>query len=321
MSILGRSPRNLLTLVLVAGLSAAPTPATAAPDDGARRSGPARINLPNGFQPEGIAIGRRPFAYLGSLADGDIYRANLRTGGGRVIHQGVAGSQAVGLKLGPKGRLWVAGGAGGSAKVVSIRTGRTLATYDLAGATTGPIFINDVVLRRGAAWFTDSRRAVLYKVSPLKGRPADARIRRVPLTGPWNQTENEFNANGISTTPNGRALLVVDSFAGKLFRVNPRTGRVAVVRLGGFALTGGDGMLRRGRTLYVAANQYQDYKVVVLRLGRDGRSGRVVRTLRRPNFDFPTTIARFRSALYLPNARFATAPTPTTTYWITRVRP
>ncbi len=319
MSPLGRSTRNLLTLVLVAGLTiTAPTPATAAPGDGAR-GWPHRINLPDGFRPEGIAIGRRPFAYLGSLADGDIYRANLRTGGGRVIHQGVAGSQAVGLKLGPKGRLWVAGGAGGSAKVVSTRTGLTLATYDLAGATTGPIFINDVVLYKGAAWFTDSRRAVLYKVSSIKGRPANARIRRVPLTGPWNQTENEFNANGITTTPNGRALLVVDSFAGKLFRVNPRTGRVAVVRLGGYSLANGDGLLRRGRTLYVAQNALN--KVAVLRIGGDGRFGHFVRALRRPGFDFPTTIARFRSALYLPNARFSTPPTPTTRYWINRVRP
>ena len=33
-----------------------------------------------------------------------------------------------------------------------------------------------------------------------------------------------FNANGIALTPNGRALLVVQSATGLLFRVNPRTG-------------------------------------------------------------------------------------------------
>ncbi|GAA0392433.1 hypothetical protein Acor_17310 [Acrocarpospora corrugata] len=31
-------------------------------------------------------------------------------------------------------------------------------------------------------------------------------------------------------------------------------------------------------------------------------------------FDVPTTIAPFRDRLYLPNARFTTTPTPTTTY-------
>ncbi|MCW2837996.1 MAG: hypothetical protein JWQ15_2110, partial [Marmoricola sp.] len=57
-----------------------------------------------------------------------------------------------------------------------------------------------------------------------------------------------------------------------------------------------------------------------LRLSKDGRSGRLVRTLRSRGFDVPTTIATFGSALYLPSARFTTPPTPTTRYWITRVR-
>jgi sugar lactone lactonase YvrE len=320
MSTLGRSARSLMTFLLVAGLTTtAPSPVTAAPDNGARRpAGPQRINLPDGFQPEGIAIGRGPAAYVGSLADGDIHRANLRTGRGRVISQG-DGTPSVGMKLDRMGRLWVAGGADGDAKVVSTRTGRVLATYDFTGGTTGATFVNDVVLRKRAAWFTDSQRAVLYKVSPVKGRPARARVRTVPLTGAWNQVANQFNANGISTTPDGRALLVVQSFTGKLFRVNPRTGRAAQVGLGGYALANGDGMLRKGRTLYVAQNQ--DNKVAVLRLGKHGRFGHLVRTLRSPGFDVPTTIARSRSALYLPNARFTTPPTPTTHYWITRVRP
>ncbi|MET0998888.1 MAG: superoxide dismutase [Marmoricola sp.] len=316
MSILGRSTRSLLTVLLVAGLTAAAPPGASA----TRTPGPQRINLPDGFQPEGIAIGRRPVAYLGSLAGGDIYRADLRTGRGRVISQGVDGTQAVGMKLGPKGRLWVAGGAGGAAKVVSTRTGRVLATYDFIGTTTGPTFINDVVLRKRAAWFTNSRQAVLHKVSPVKGRPAQARVQTVPLTGAWNQVENEFNANGISTTPDGRALLVVQSVTGKLFRVNPSTGRAVQVGLRGYLLTNGDGMLRKGRTLYVAQNR--DNKVAVLRLTKRGYFGRLVGTLRSPGFDVPTTIARHRSSLYLPNARFGTAtPTPETAdYWITRVR-
>ena len=44
-------------------------------------------------------------------------------------------------------------------------------------------------------------------------------------------------------------------------------------------------------------------------------------TLTSPGFDVPTTIASYRHSLYLPNARFTTPPTPTTDYWITRVRP
>ena len=64
----------------------------AAPD----RPFPARIDLPDGFQPEGIAIGPGATAWLGSLADGDIYRVSLRTGEGSVVVPGT-GTPAVGL--------------------------------------------------------------------------------------------------------------------------------------------------------------------------------------------------------------------------------
>src|SRR4051812_7434776 len=76
----------------------------------------ATIELPDGFQPEGIAIGRAPYAYFGSRLDGDIYRASLRTGRGKVISQG-PGTPSLGLKLDGRGRLFVAGGAGGDARV------------------------------------------------------------------------------------------------------------------------------------------------------------------------------------------------------------
>ncbi len=139
------------------------------------------------------------------------------------------------------------------------------------------------------------------------------------LKGAWNQVAGQFNANGISTTPDGRALLVVQSVTGRLFRVDPQTGRATRVRLGGYTLTNGDGLLRRGNTLYVAQNR--DNKVAVLRLGDRGKVGRLVRTLSRPGFDVPTTIARYRDRLYLPNARFTTTPTPTTPYWVTKLVP
>ena len=314
MSTLALSTRSLAATLLVAGLASPMATSSAAAARGA--SPPSRIDLPNGFQPEGIAKGRGARVYLGSLANGDIYTANLRTGTGHVISQG-DGSPAVGLKLGPKGRLWVAGGPQGDAKVVSTRTGRVLANYNFIRGTTGPSFVNDVVLRKGAAWFTDSQRAELYKVSPLNGRSAQARVRKVRLKGAWNQVPGEFNANGISTTPDGRALLVVQSFTGQLFRVNPRTGHATRVGLGGYTLTNGDGMLRQGRMLFVVQNQLN--KVAALRLGPHGKTGRLVRVLRSRGFDVPTTVAGWRSWLYLPNARFGTDPTPTTRYRIIRV--
>lgn len=270
---------------------------------------PTSFPLPNGFRPEGIATGPGPVAYFGSLADGSIYRVNLVTGRGRILSKG-PGTPSVGLKTDRRGRLFVAGGTGGDGRVIDTRTGRLLASYRFA---TGESFVNDVVLTPHAAYFTDSRNPVLY-VLPL-GRhgklPGQAQVRRVPLTGDLVYEEGN-NANGIARTPDGRALLVVQSNTGELFRVNPRTGVTREVDLGGDSLANGDGLLLRGRTLYAVQNRLN--AVAVLRLNRSGTSAEVVDRVTDPRFDVPTTVAAFGGRLYLPNARFTTPPTPTTPY-------
>jgi sugar lactone lactonase YvrE len=136
------------------------------------------------------------------------------------------------------------------------------------------------------------------------------------LTGDWQQVEG-FNANGIAETPNRKALLVVNSATGLLYRVDPETGQATEVDLGGNSLPNGDGLLVRGRTLYVVQNQ--DNQVAVFRLNAAGTTGQLVDTLTSDDFDIPTTVAAFGNSLYLPNARFNTPPTPDTPYWITRI--
>jgi hypothetical protein len=126
-----------------------------------------------------------------------------------------------------------------------------------------------------------------------------------------------FNANGIAETPNRKALLVVNSATGLLYRVDPETGQATEVDLGGNSLPNGDGLLVRGRTLYVVQNQ--DNQVAVFRLNAAGTAGQLVDTLTSDDFDIPTTVAAFGNSLYLPNARFNTPPTPDTPYWITRI--
>ncbi|MGH3469107.1 MAG: SMP-30/gluconolactonase/LRE family protein [Thermocrispum sp.] len=277
-----------------------------APSAAAHRGFPATIGLPDGFQPEGIAIGKRPVAYLGSLADGSIYRADLRNGRGKIISRG-PGTPSVGLKVDHRGKVYVAGGPAGNARVVDTRTGRVLATHQLA---SGESFVNDVVLTPRGAWFTDSVNPVLYLV-PRNGSP-----RSVPLTGDLVYQEG-FNVNGIARTPDGKGLLVVQTNTGKLFRVEPRTGFTHEVDVNA-TLTNGDGLLLRGRTLYVVQNR--DNVVTVLRLDRAGDRARVVDRITDPRFDVPTTVARFGDRLYLPNARFGTPPEPTTKYQVVAVR-
>jgi len=264
---------------------------------------PATIDLPPGFRPEGIAIGAAPVAFLGSLADGDIYRVDLKTGAGKVISEG-PGTPSVGMKLDGRGRLFVSGGAAGDARVIDTRTGEVLESHQLA---TGTTFINDVALVAGSAWFTDSNNPVLYRLR-------HGTVTNVPITGDFVYGEG-FNANGIAPTPDGKALLVVQSNTGKLFRVD-FTGVSRQVALD-YTLTNGDGLLTSGRTLYAVQNQLNT--VAVLELNRAGTAATLETTVTDPRFDVPTTVATFAHRLYLPNARFTTTPTPTTEYQVVAI--
>jgi sugar lactone lactonase YvrE len=302
---LGAAATLVAAAPAAAGHTAAAPTAVAAVDE----LFPTEIALPDGFQPEGIAIGILPFAFFGSRADGDLYRVNLATGRGTVFSQG-PGTGSLGLKVDLLGRLFVAGGPGGDARVVNAVTGTVLASYPFAVA---PTFVNDVILTPEAAWFTDSLRPQLYKV-PLGsfGRlPDSSAVVTVPLTGAYVH-QSGFNANGIARTPDGAALLIVQSNTGLLFRVDPTTGATTAVDLDGQLLTNGDGLLRQGRTLFAVQNQLN--RVAVIRLNDAGTAGEITGFLTDPRFDIPTTVAAFGDRLYLPNARFSTPPTPTTTY-------
>ena len=179
---------------------------------------PATIPLPNGWQPEGIAVGEGTTFYVGSIPTGAVYRGDLRTGRGSTLVAGAAGRAAIGVEH-DRGRLFVAGGGTGKGFVYDARSGALVRELQLATGG-GATFVNDVVVTRRAAWFTDSNRAALYRV-PLSnsGVPA-ASAQVVPLTGDF-QLVAGFNLNGIDATPDGKTLVVVQSATGKLFRVEP----------------------------------------------------------------------------------------------------
>jgi len=138
-----------LVLGLAPGVAAAQAPMAAT--SGTSTILPTTLNLPNGFQPEGIAIGALPFAFFGSRANGDLFRVNLITGDGQVFSKG-PGTPSLGMKLDLRARLFVAGGTGGDGRVVNAINGDVIASFTFA---TGPTFVNDVILTPDAAWFTD----------------------------------------------------------------------------------------------------------------------------------------------------------------------
>jgi sugar lactone lactonase YvrE len=294
-------------LVALAGLAV-----VAASVAGAQNAFPSRIELPDNFRPEGIAIVGNEF-FVGSIPTGTIYHGDLRTGEGTelVVHDDRA---AIGMKA-DRGRLFVAGGGTGGAWVYDASTGETLAQYSFAGQ---PTFINDVVVTRDAAWFTDSQNPVLYRV-PLgpNGDPA-ATFETLDLEGDFEQQPG-FNTNGIAATPNGKTLVIVQSNTGKLFTVTPGTTTALTdeIELDGENVLQGDGILLDGKTLYVVQNRAN--MIAKIRLTPDLGSGTVLTRITSADFDVPTTIAEHGSRLYAVNARFEPPPRPTPDYWITQV--
>ena len=220
-----------------------------------------------------------------------------------------------GGRLDDRDRLFVAGGSGGDARVLDARSGRVLKSYRLQEGTA---FINDVVLTGGAAWYTDSANPVLFKL-PLGRRFSSelpAAAVRVPITGDLVYATGN-NANGISATPDGRGLIVVQTNTGKLFRTG-YDGRTTEIDLGGESVPNGDGLWLKGTTLYVVQNRLN--VIAKIKLDKRATRGTVVSRTTDPNFDVPTTIAEYGKRFYLPNARFTTPPTPETEYTAVAVR-
>lgn len=301
----------VIVLALVALILASITPAMA------QSVFPPVIPLPDGFQPEGIAVGRGPTFFVGSIPTGSIYHGSLRTGEGQVLVPPQEGRAAIGLDFDNRsGNLFVAGGPTGEAYVYDSESGATLAVYTLT--TDSNVFINDVIVTREAAYFTNSFQPYLYRVplGPGGSLLEQPEIQVIELGGDFIQVGG-FNVNGIAATPNGKWLIIVNSSLGTLYRVDPDSGHATLIDLSGASVPFGDGILLEGRTLYVVQNQLN--QIAVLELSPDLTSGEVVAILTDEDFRVPTTVASFGRYLYAVNARFGTVPTPDTEYEVVQV--
>jgi sugar lactone lactonase YvrE len=309
--------RILIALALVL-CAAVAVPAVAHQGKGKSKvKRPDVIALPNGFQPEGIATGRGSSFFVGSIPTGDIYKGSLRTGEGDVFIDAPDGRSATGLKVDRRNRLFVSGARTGQAYVYDARTGDELKTYQLGAAQTS--FINDVVVTRKAAYFTDSLSDTLYVLDLGKrgALPADARA--LKLTGDFaiDADPATLELNGITATRNGKRLIAVQTRTGQLFSIDPATGATKQIALVGTdALEFGDGLLLHGKKLYVVRNRAN--RVATLRVSRDLSTATLKREVTRPEFVVPTTIARHGSRLYVVNAKFG-QPNPDNSYQVVKV--
>lgn len=292
---------SVLVAVMAAFMIAVPA--------GAAGQFPEVIPLPDGIQPEGIASGRGTEFFAGSLETGAIYRGDLRTGNGEFINspsEFEGFRSALGMKHDSRSdALWVAGGETGQGFVYDAETGDTLDVLSLTEAET--TFVNDVVVTKRAAYFTDSFQPVIYEVPLTSGGMPDGDATTIPLSGDFVFNPGQFNGNGIDATPNGQTLLLVNSSAASLYTVAPDTGAATVIDLGSGSVPNGDGILLDGRTLYVVQNFLN--QIGVVELSPDLSNGVVSPDpITDSDFRIPTTVAEFGSSLYAVNARFDVTP-------------
>lgn len=303
---------NLIVAVMALISTALPASAGGSPF-------PEVIPLPDGIGPEGIASGSGSEFFTGSLASGAIYKGDLRTGTGDFINEPAdfgTPRAALGMKHDPRSDvLWVSGGPTGQAYVYDADSGETLAEIPLASAP--PTFVNDVVVTRSAAYFTDSFQPVIYRV-PVdeRGLPTGPAV-TLPLSGDFVFVPNSFNGNGVDATPNSKTLILVNSATGSLYTVDPGTGAATSIDLGTGSVPSGDGILLDGKTLYVVQNFLN--QIAVVHLSPDLSSGVVAAPITSPEFMIPTTVAEFGNTLYAVNARFDVAPGPMVEYDVVAV--
>jgi streptogramin lyase len=276
--------------------------------------------LPDGFSPEGIAFGAGPTFYVASLASGAILRGDARTGALETLVPPQPGRSGCGVKYDPHGnRLFVGGSLTGQAYVYDASTGATLATYQLGDPTAGITSINDMVVLRDAVYFTDDSRPVIYRLplGPHGELPSPSAVQTIPLTGDFPFLPGGINGNGIVATPNEHALIIDNSFAGGLYRVDPLTGRTTRIDLGAETLPWGDGLVLLGHTLYVVQGALN--QIAVVRLSPDFASGVAHGAITSPVLDFPSSIAMLGHSLYAVNARFDVESGPHVRYQVVRL--
>jgi sugar lactone lactonase YvrE len=294
-----RSWRGLVGAVGLVGLvavTAVSTPAAAAPATDF-------IVLPGATSAEGIAVGRGSTFYAGDLFGGDIFRGDLQRGTVELFIDTPPGQMAVGLKVDDSsGLLFVAGGFSGQGFVYDALTGAAVATYQFG--TPGQSIINDVVVTRTGAWFTDSAQARLYFV-PIGPGGVLGGSSVLTVTGPAADTSGEFNLNGVAATPDGRTLIVGHSNQQALYTVDPVTGASMLLE----SIPDPDGLLYAAGRLWVAQpflNQVSE-----LRLSPDLTGGVVEDVITSPLFQTPTTVAIHGNRLAAVNSKFDTGIPPT----------
>ncbi len=313
--------KKSFTFLMPAALAAAAL--VSAPVHAGEKPFPTTVPTQPGSPPEGFTIGKGHTAYQGSL-DGSIYKADLRSGAGELIVDVIepwteVTCRLLGMRVDPRTNyLFGAGCFNGNLFVYDADNGALVSEYQLA-----PPFqsvLNDLAITQDAVYITDFAGPFLYRLPLARngGLPASDAGTAIPLTGEFG----DGVSNGIVATPDGKTLIIGDSFRAQLFRVDPATGDTKAITidppLDGFL----DGIIMAGRTLYILVPAFvpDSDRILVVELDKDLLSGTIVNTITDPDLlDGVASGAIFGNSLYFNNAKYFEFPEPTTEYFLSKV--
>jgi Cu-Zn family superoxide dismutase len=277
-------------------------------DEATPSTGARVFELPgDAVYPEGVAydpVGN--VFYVGSSADGTVFRGDLASGSVEVFSAAGADGRtsAIGMKVDSAGRLIVAGGATGQVWVYNTADGSFVASFS-NGLTEGT-FLNDVaVAPNGDVYVADSFSPVLSRIPADQAESGGSLESFVDFTGTVFEygEPGSFNANGLVVTPDGAYILVVQTATGRLFRVATADGAVDEVILSGGDVMAGDGLVLDGQTLYVVRG-FAGEVITEVELAADFASGTVGQSFSDPTLALPTTAALVDGQLLVVNSQF-----------------
>lgn len=285
----------LLTSGLALGAQYAPAPVTT-------------FTLPPSVKfPEGIAFSTATqMFYTADAENGTVVEISRKGDATRIVAgPGVVAPvgtttfpAALGMKVDAANRLWIAGGRTGRMSVLDVKTGKLI--RQVASPTAGSL-INDVAIAGNAAYFTDTRNPTLWRLAAEGPRIGDLQ--------PWIsfadtpiQYDGGNNLNGITLTPDGQYLIVVQMDKGLLFRIEIASQAIRAINTTGIDLSGGDGLVMIGDVLYVVRQPAGE--IVALQIQPDPLLAKVITRFRDPALAWPATAVAVENSLVVANSQF-----------------
>lgn len=266
--------------------------------------------------PEGVAHDAGSgVLYTASAEDGTVVRIDASTGDATVLAAAgtlmPAGDETfpgpLGMEIEDNERLWVAGGRTGRMWVVSAADGVVL--KDATVPTAGKSLINDVAVVDGSGYFTDTFVPVLWRMTADDdeiGNPEEW----LDLEGTAIEYGEGANLNGITATPDGATLIVVQMGKGLLFKIDRESREVTAIDTAGADLSGADGLVLEGDILYVVRQTANE--IATVRLDEDMTAGTVISRYTE-GLAWPATAARVGDDLVVVNTQFNTREDDSTT--------